>query len=596
LLKALGFAVGLLFAARGLAAAQETSDLIVGSVRDSAGAPIAGAVVRALDGASQPVGSDLTAADGTFALQVARPAVSLEIGCSHCPPERLALDGRTNIVAIVPRFKALENALPDSADLAALPYGRPADALALIPYVLPEDAGQTVSDRGLGGGRGLVLDDGAPMTDLATGESALINFPDRYARTVGLTGPEEAYRYGDYGGGGIFALDQFDAAPLAGGFDLGNASSFALEPGAALVYPALGESSDDGVFARRADIDVASGFAGGFLRVGAGAGNERYGAYTGDDARSFDTFRASYATVSRRYRTFADFAAAGAASYGDLTGAPNYDASYVSAEVRVERPGPVRLVFGATANAQTATAPQAVYSYLQVAGRTSDATLYAEAATGDERANARVGLGLTDLASYASGAPAAHGFALVPSLGGRLSLGGGVYARAGYSEALLAPTLLEAAAAPAGAAAGRNELAESAIGIDTGARVRAEAIAFRQYGNAYGAGPLEGLGASLVWQIAPLLSVRAWTLHDVPLAPPGAYGADEFSRQVVWASYANGAALRFDAILHRDVVASRGASNLDADVYVPVAPPVALDVGTSRRLQVRRYYFGVRLR
>jgi Carboxypeptidase regulatory-like domain len=73
--------------------------LVVGSVRDQEGAPIAGALVR-LAGTAQAAGTR-TAPDGTFALEGAADAV--EITCEYCRPNhaRVAADG--TVTAIVQR-------------------------------------------------------------------------------------------------------------------------------------------------------------------------------------------------------------------------------------------------------------------------------------------------------------------------------------------------------------------------------------------------------------------------------------------------------------------------------------------------------------
>jgi hypothetical protein len=64
---------------------------------------------------------------------------------------------------------------------------------------------------------------------------------------------------------------------------------------------------------------------------------------------------------------------------------------------------------------------------------------------------------------------------------------------------------------------------------------------------------------------------------------------------VLWATYANGDGLRFDAIVHRDL-SSRQALPVDADVYAPVQKGAALALGTARVAGVRRYYVGLRTR
>jgi hypothetical protein len=152
--------------------AREAPDLIVGSVRDESGAPLAGASVTLLDSAGHEIGSGVVDGHGTFAARPNGDPSSLRVRCAHCAPLQLALDDRTVLTIVVRRYDALERLVPSIADLAALPYGRVADALALTPFVLPSADGTSVSDRGLDGGRGLIADDGAPVYGYTGGPAA----------------------------------------------------------------------------------------------------------------------------------------------------------------------------------------------------------------------------------------------------------------------------------------------------------------------------------------------------------------------------------------------------------------------------------------
>jgi hypothetical protein len=176
-MKGFCFGVALWSAASSLASAEPASDLIVGNVRDQRGTPLVGAGVAALDAAGHDVGDDVTDRAGSFAIRPHGSGVTIVVACRHCAPVRIERSGRSNIAIVVRRYFALEEAAPDAADLAALPYGRIVDALGLIPYALPSAGGSNISDRGLDGGHGLVLDDGAPIVDLATGTGALVDFP-----------------------------------------------------------------------------------------------------------------------------------------------------------------------------------------------------------------------------------------------------------------------------------------------------------------------------------------------------------------------------------------------------------------------------------
>lgn len=602
MLKAVVFAALLVFAASAAAGATVATDLIVGSVRDRTGAPIEDAEVRALDGRGIATGAGRTGPDGTFALGLSAPAQRLEVRCRHCRTEQLSLSGSSNVVVVVQRYDALESDVPSPADLAALPYGRIGDALALVPFVVPSQSGFGVSDRNLAGGNGLVVDNGVPLVEFATGTSALVDFPDRYVQTVALGAPEDAFRYGNYAGGGVFALGPNAETQSYGAADVGGAPAVALEPSFGGLRSAVGESNDDGVLSRRADVSATIPFAGGVLNASTGSASEQFGESLGSDAsaRFDDLFHLGYATVSRRYRTFADFSAAEVSLFDDVAQKSDYDSSYLSAGVRVEHPGPVTLAFGALATQQTGYA----LAETTLTGRADDETMYVEARTQSEMVEATAGVALSDVSeveSLSSGRADGQTLALVPSLGVRLPVGAsGLYLRGGYSEALRTPALLESNAlplAPSGALE-RDELQQAALGFDAGGRVRAEAIAYREDVQGFDERRQLGLGASFVWQVAPLVSVRTWTLRADPIDFTETYypaPLTDTSRQLLWATYANGDGLRFDAIAHRDVHLPGGIV-LDGDAYLPLTRFAALDLGVARTTGPRHYYVGLRTR
>ncbi|MBV8333385.1 MAG: carboxypeptidase regulatory-like domain-containing protein, partial [Candidatus Eremiobacteraeota bacterium] len=107
--------------------------LVVGSVRDQRGLPIAGAAVTALPaGIAQPA---VTSADGTFAVE-GEGVASVTIRCRYCATRTFAVVRGQPVVAIVSRFSALLDPAPSPEDLAALPYGRVESSIALRPFEL----------------------------------------------------------------------------------------------------------------------------------------------------------------------------------------------------------------------------------------------------------------------------------------------------------------------------------------------------------------------------------------------------------------------------------------------------------------------------
>ncbi|GAC1531680.1 MAG: hypothetical protein NVS2B8_20180 [Vulcanimicrobiaceae bacterium] len=500
----------------------------------------------------------------------------------------------TELAIVVTRYDAVERDVPDERDLEALPYGRVVDVLALAPFVVPSLT-SGVSDRGLGGGRGLAIDNGAPLADLATGNFALVDDPDRAARALAIERATRAYRYGPGAGGGLFTADTL--APGARALlDAGSATAIALAGSVGNVRPNVSLSDDDGLVARRAEVDQMSSFAGGVLRAGVSVASESRHPLRGENgfARNVTIARVAYATASRRYRTFASLSLANVA----LAFTPTreaYRSTYASASFRVERPGPVALAAGAVGTLRNGTYGRRGASPYDLVGRTLDGTAYAEAhVDGATSLDAGVGFVVSSARDALTKTDPRGSFAaVVPSLQVRRSIGDGTFVRVAYSQATRTPSLLEADAAPEGATVfERSATLETAIGFDGGGRVRGEAIGYRELAHGFAAGRLEGIGANLAWQIAPLVSVRAWTLRTTPLATQRL----DATRSVLWLSYENPSALRVDALLVRDVSASHSRASLDADAIVPIRAGLSLSLSTVRRDNGRRFAIGVRVR
>jgi hypothetical protein len=290
----------------------------------------------------------------------------------------------------------------------------------------------------------------------------------------------------------------------------------------------------------------------------------------------------------------------GAAAPAGSTDPGDYRSSYLSADFRIEHPGDVTLALGLSATQQSAyyLFPQA--EEYELSGRVAQETLYAQASAGDQRESGQAGLALTNtyLDESSKANPRGEELVLVPSLSARAQLGTDAYVRGGLSESTRIPSLVNAAATSTDTEAvgiDRGTLLESALGYDAGRRITAEGIVYRELRDGFDQSRLDGIGASLAWQIAPLVSLRAWTLRDDPSAPaPADPNPVPASRQVLWATYgAEAPGLRFDLIGHRDLTANGAALGLDGDVLVPLVRTYALDVGTVQHAR-RTYYFGLR--
>ena len=590
-------------------AADEASSLLVGSVRDQSGQAIAAEVV-AYTSTGLVAGRDRSAADGTFAIVLSGPATSLTVSCFHCAPLNRALTGDGPLALIVTRYRALDQSGPDPRDLQVLPYDDAGDAAGLGRFVIPIASGERIaslSDRGLGRGRGLILDEGTPIYDPATGEGALFAYP---AHSVGAIHPapaSRAFTYGGYAGGGAFALSRFgeDPAPNAA-WNPGPSAAFSFAERIGSLLPAIARShDDDGVERRRADLGWASVFAGGTLRADAGLASQHPDDLSIAEDRSRELASVSYATAARRSRTFI-----GASAYADGSsfllrpgGAVwTTRSSSLEADARIEHPAPIELDFGGSLRASSGEF---------TVGATSGSANYANALGYIEASHAgRLSYDAAIAVSSLAISPSIYAtvraatVVLLPAASVTADLGGGFNIRGGGSTSVRAPTLLElpATVATNPYSIERGNLIETALSYDDARRFEIEATAYRQQLTGLGRRTLNGVGFGFAWQVAPRLSLRAWTLHaasndsgtSLLIAPYAALAGPSLERDVVWASYEAPGGLRADAIVHQSTLPLSTGTSVDADLVAPLTRALGLTAGTAQRASVRRTYLGLR--
>jgi hypothetical protein len=161
-------------------------------------------------------------------------------------------------------------------------------------------------------------------------------------------------------------------------------------------------------------------------------------------------------------------------------------------------------------------------------------------------------------------------------------------------DALLAAPLYLLDVLPNGTAIDRSHLIDAGIGFDDLRRFRIDAMVFRQTVSGAAYGTTGGSGISTVWQVAPSLAVRAWTLisrengdNSAAYAgvTGGAYstGTTTLDRNVTWITAGN--TLRVDAIWR--------SGNLEGDVSLPAGPHVRFVAGTRRDGPTRLYTAGL---
>jgi hypothetical protein len=579
------------------------SVLVVGSVRDQGGRPIA-AQVEAEDVAGHPVGSDRTRSDGTFSIAVNGGAPAfVVVRCPFCAPARAPVSGEAPVIVIVRHYDRVAGDGLSARDVAALPYSEPGDVLALAPYVVPSSIGGTtvtdVSYLGLERGRSLILDDGVPAYDLASGASALADFPSRDADDVDSFGPERAFTYGSYAGGGTNALAPQHSTTI--GVNTGLEPSFLLRAGAGPAFAGVAESQNaDAVIRRRGDLGFDGDFAGGDLQANfADSAIVNDGASAAPD-RNTALASISYATSSRHYRTF--FSAGGASlqsSFVQGGGVLGTRASDLFASLRVEHPARVTVAYGALSERLTAS-----YDAF-FAGHVADDLAYVEASAGGARSSIDGGVSVSQIGTTRNlglGDQQSDAQAALVSISGRTALGRWFSLRAAASTSLRVPTLGEASAEPSPANVldlERGATSEFGLEYADFRRLRVGGVLAHEDLTGFGDRDTVSLGFSAAWQIAPLLSLRVWTLHNdvTQYGTPTIYslmGPGPVGRCVLWTTYENSFGLRVDGIAHRDVYAGHAITNVDGDVLVPLVAKVQLSAGTYREGGLRRTSVGLR--
>jgi hypothetical protein len=583
--------------------------LLVGSVRDQTGRPIVSGGVNAYDASGKSVGSDTTAADGTFVVRLTASPASVAVTCRHCAAAHVRLSGQNPLIIIVTRYRALEQDGPDQHDLQALPYSDPGDAAGLTPFVIPLAQGDrvmTLSDRGLERGHGLILDENVPVYDPATGAGALFAYPGRALNALDVEPASRAFAYGSYAGGGTFALDRFGEDRGYSVIDEGGGpgGAFAVSGPLGMWTPAMALSVDEGLVGRvRGDLAYNTPFAGGALRIAVSTTAQHTPNLLIAPAESRNLASISYATVSRLARTFVD---AGAyADHAELwpsfrTDVFNLRSNGMSSDVRVERPGDLEIDYGASLRASSGN--YAGFAGLGRGAHYATELGYLEAKH-DGPVSFDFGLSSSNVSitqGEYSGANSSL-VALLPSATVGADLGGGFMAKVAASSSLRAPTLFELPVSGAYSLE-RGELFEGGLDYDDSRRVRGAATVYRELLNGLGARALNGVGVGLTWQVAPRVSLRAWTLHDAAtdtaapalVALYGVLEGNALSRGVVWASYEAPGGLRIDGIYHRDVGTPYNTASVDADIVAPIGRATELTAGTAQRNSSRRLYFGVR--
>ena len=554
-----------LWALPGLACA---ADLVVGVVHDSDGYAVASATVTLRGPGGAPAGTGTTARDGTFAVDAAGDVVAVDVRCAYCAPLTVAHVPDAPVVAVVRRYAALRDRGISAADAQVLPYNAVTDMAALIPFAVTTHG--TISDRGLAAARGTVVGDGFALYRAVDGVDLGTAIPAHATTTIDQTSPAQANAYGGNGAGGLFSIDTLDGSAGLARVDASNGLDATIRGGNVLR----------GAFETAGGPDAATRVLGdGTLAAGGGALDLRAISASGMGANA-NAFVSSYSVPIRTATLDASLSMTRSA---DLNGPENDGIAALSLHAG-------DLTFGVRG------------------ARTSGLVFARNAVQDDERGYAEYAHDNGTTRVFASLAGAFSGDsayyrrsaagALLPALSVATNITHTIDVHADSVDALLAAPLYLLYALPNGTAVDRSHLIDAGIGFDDRNRFRIDAMVFRQTIANAAYGTTGGSGISTVWQIAPSLSVRAWTLisrenGDNDDTYPGVYpglaggvyatGTTTLDRNVTWITAGN--VLRVDAIW-------RGG-NLEGDLSLPAGSGVRFVAGTRRDGPNRIYSAGV---
>jgi hypothetical protein len=578
--------------------------LITGSVRDQNGAPITGASVSVPGQAGQA----RTDADGTFALDAAGERV--QIRCRYCRPTQAPVAADGTVVAIVRRYTALTQNGPSSDDIAALPYAHIESDLALTPFVQLEDSravipGPQLSDRGSQRGGGLILDAGIPNYDVIANVSPFLTIPQHYIQNATAAPTSDAYLYGDLADGGTYALDAESESRdgvMTGGAD----GAIRLGVSNAIAGASAGLSRNQVERRERADGSLLLPLLDGTVGLQATASEGRTTPYeTNEIYASYAAVHASY----ERTRTFTLRVDA----YGDRG---TYEAASQGLPLRTDWSDTGAAV---TVRSNATVAPFATF------GVRSSTGFYDAEQFGIARFGATLGQAQATAGVHASGS----WYDVLAAFGADdASYTGGVYGlnfpksaqttapllrirvnpndrwslTASTSGGFLLPTLLTrySVEPPYNVVyVDRDVTHEATVEYTDGARVRFALTGLQRYVKGMDNGRVGSIGASVAWQVAPEISLRASVLRSTPsfTSHQGVrFGARPLPATTgsIWLTYDLTNALRFDGIWRQDLLDYRPDAHLDASVSAPLARNLRWFVGSERRLGVRYTDVGLR--
>ncbi|MDQ6931747.1 MAG: hypothetical protein M3160_01075, partial [Candidatus Eremiobacteraeota bacterium] len=506
------------------------------------------------------------------------------------------------VVVIVRRFLAVRQPEPSPDDIAALPYAHIESAAALRPFTVLQDSkavlpGPRLSDRGLQGGNGLLLDEGVPNYDIVSGYSLFSSLPARYAQTVEATPATDAFRYGDQAGGGTFEINSANPQRVQNSLILGSDSSLRVTLPQRNAQAIAAASNDSSEARERAEIVADKELSDAQLHfVSATSLAHALGA-GGDTFSNGYTFAGLSMQRTRDYRLSGTFGLDRGFYRGDFSGS-GLTSTWAdgAVEANAQSLGPVTRFAGFALRESSGYDESYNSGVPDVAAHLSQRHAYVGIHAGhrflDETAT------LDGFQSAYSGGPAqfpSSQAGLFPGL--RLNIKPNERWNLVFSavDTFRLPTFLEKLSAPGlPGFYDRSRILQSSVSYTDLSRVRAELTNFSETTRGVGESTSWGIGASLMWQLTPSLSLRAWMLrfNSSRQYAGTSTRAMSFDVSSFWLTYEMKHEVRADFLFRRNLMDFEPDAHFDAAVSGPLHQGLRWRLSTERRHMLRYVDFG----
>jgi hypothetical protein len=595
--------------------ARAQAPLVVGAVRDQHGVPVAGAAVIGRRANQTPLRTT-TDELGTFAL-AASGIISVLVTCRYCGPSVVSVRAGEPVVVIVERYEALASDAPSSSDLENLPYAHVESALGLRPFTLLEQSvdaypGSRLSDRGLAPSGSLLVDNGAPNYDIVSGSSPYELVPAQYERTAAMSDASNAYLYGDQAAGGTVEASPWGSDSNWQVATLGSDAIARAQIGSDNLGAVLGSFTNDEESRQRGDLSAK--FSLGADQSLAFAGGSEQGRTlapgTSQFAGSFSFADATYADPRLANLYVSAVLDRGNYTLGTSENSSTAVWSDSGLNIGVHSLGAVSTFADLGVRASTGfyyqDAPFYFYPLPRLGGELTQTRADAgvNASGRDYDVTAGVGEFWIDYAGGTTGisAPAKAMLAL-PSVQAELFPNQRWSLDLQDSGSFMLPTFVdqyEYSGPDVNAVEyDRDALLAEALTYTDQARLRVSLEQATQRVAGASSGTITSAGLSAIWQVAPSIALRAWTMHVTDTVPAYAVttaydGSTTPTVNAFWLTYDPAGGLRLDAIYRRDLLDGAPFYHVDGDLSGPIANRLRWYAGVEDR--ARRTFLDVGLR